>query len=227
MAVMPSRHAARSCRQRYGGDGGYAAQPRLRCRGAERSRSTGDAGPHRSVWAPDGSGRKSEAIGLLFYAGHGFQLEGSNYLLPVDAEIADISMMWSRRPINLDLTLAEIAFATNDHKLVILDVPAEQAISEACWRQPRSRRDRCAGRHAWSHSARCLGSVTSCHPHQGLYPLGACQCHGQARSDGRAGFSGGSPECRRGHRWRANSLGIIVADKPYLSCRTCRKKSTD
>ena len=32
-----------------------------------------------------------ETIGLLFYAGHGFQLEGSNYLLPVDAEITDFS----------------------------------------------------------------------------------------------------------------------------------------
>lgn len=70
-----------------------------------------------------------EAIGLLFYAGHGFQLEGSNYLLPVDAEIADVGDV-EQATINLDLTLAEIAFATNDHKLVILDVPAEQVIGE-------------------------------------------------------------------------------------------------
>lgn len=70
-----------------------------------------------------------ETIGLLFYAGHGFQLEGSNYLLPVDADIAEVSDV-AEATIDLDLTLAEIAFATNDHKLVILDVPADLAIGD-------------------------------------------------------------------------------------------------
>ncbi len=70
-----------------------------------------------------------ETIGLLFYAGHGFQLEGSNYLLPIDAEITALADV-EAAAINLDLTLAEIAFATNDHKLVILDVPDQPSIPE-------------------------------------------------------------------------------------------------
>ena len=70
-----------------------------------------------------------DTIGLLFYAGHGFQLEGSNYLLPVDAEIRGLGDV-EASAINLDLTLAEIAFANIDHKLVILDVPDQPSIPE-------------------------------------------------------------------------------------------------
>ncbi|MGI9508387.1 MAG: caspase family protein [Geminicoccaceae bacterium] len=76
-----------------------------------------------------------ETIGLLFYAGHGFQLEGSNYLLPIDARIDDAGDV-AEATIDLDLTLAEIAFATNDHKLVILDVPADYAIGEVVGASP-------------------------------------------------------------------------------------------
>jgi hypothetical protein len=68
-----------------------------------------------------------DTIGLLFYAGHGFQLDGSNYLLPVDAKIEELGDV-EASAISLDLTLAEIAFATNDHKLVILDVPDQASI---------------------------------------------------------------------------------------------------
>lgn len=70
-----------------------------------------------------------DTVGLLFYAGHGFQLEGSNYILPIDANIAAADEV-EEAAINLDLALAEIAFATNDHKLVILDVPAANAVGE-------------------------------------------------------------------------------------------------
>ena len=115
----------------------------------------------------DQAGR--EAIGLLFYAGHGFQLNGSNYLLPVDAEIADINDV-EQATINLDLALAEIAFATNDHKLVILDVPAEQAISEAIGVSPGL-----AAIDAPVGTLVAFGALPGINdqtpPHQGLYPL--------------------------------------------------------
>lgn len=68
-----------------------------------------------------------EAVGLIFYAGHGFQLDGSSYLLPVDADIAAAGDV-DRAAINLDLTLAEIAFAAGDHKLVIVDVPTTNGL---------------------------------------------------------------------------------------------------
>ncbi|MEM9443242.1 MAG: caspase family protein, partial [Pseudomonadota bacterium] len=76
-----------------------------------------------------------DTIGLLFYVGHGFQLDGSNYLLPVDAEIAELGDV-ETAAINLDLTLAEIAFATNDHKLVILDVPDQSSVPDHIGARP-------------------------------------------------------------------------------------------
>ena len=110
-----------------------------------------------------------ETIGLLFYAGHGFQFEGSNYLLPIDAEIVDVTEVESRT-INLDLTLAEIAFATNDHKLVILDVPAEQAIGDALGATPGL-----AAIDAPVGTLVAFGALPGIShqspPHQGLYPL--------------------------------------------------------
>ncbi|MDH3660904.1 MAG: caspase family protein [Alphaproteobacteria bacterium] len=110
-----------------------------------------------------------ETIGLLFYAGHGFQLEGSNYLLPVDAEITDFSDV-DEATINLDLTLAEIAFATNDHKLVILDVPAEQAIGVDIGASPGL-----AAIDAPVGTLVAFGALPSLSdqspPHRGLYPL--------------------------------------------------------
>ena len=110
-----------------------------------------------------------ETIGLLFYAGHGFQLDGSNYLLPVDAKIADVGDVESTS-INLDLTLAEIAFATNDHKLVILDVPAEEAIGGAIGVSPGLAAIDAPVGTLVAYGA--LPGVSDQEPlHQGLYPL--------------------------------------------------------
>ncbi|MEM7043686.1 MAG: caspase family protein [Pseudomonadota bacterium] len=110
-----------------------------------------------------------ETIGLLFYAGHGFQLDGSNYLLPVDAEIAEAGDV-KESTINLDLTLAEIAFATNDHKLVILDVPADQAIGGHVGASPGL-----AAIDAPVGTLVAFGALPGISdqlpPHQGLYPL--------------------------------------------------------
>lgn len=110
-----------------------------------------------------------ETIGLLFYAGHGFQLEGSNYLLPVDGDITDVGDV-EGATINLDLTLAEIAFATNDHKLVILDVPSEIAIAEAIGASPGL-----AAIDAPVGTLVAYGALPGVSdripPHDGLYPL--------------------------------------------------------
>lgn len=95
----------------------------------EALRDLGQSAMQRHIEAFAGRIDKAgdDTIGLLFYAGHGFQLDGSNYLLPVDAKIADLGDV-EATAINLDLTLAEIAFATNDHKLVILDVPDQPSV---------------------------------------------------------------------------------------------------
>ena len=110
-----------------------------------------------------------ETIGLLFYAGHGFQLEGSNYLLPVDAKIADTGDIGDAT-INLDLALAEIAFATNDHKLVILDIPASLAFGQDIGARPGL-----AAIDAPVGTLVAYGALPGISdrnpPHQGLYPL--------------------------------------------------------
>jgi hypothetical protein len=76
-----------------------------------------------------------DAVGLLFYAGRGFQLDGSNYLLPVDVALDEVENL-ENAAVNLDLALAEIAFAANEHKLVILDVPADGAVGERFGARP-------------------------------------------------------------------------------------------
>jgi len=58
-------------------------------------------------------------VGLLFYAGHGLQVNGQNYLAPVDAELADETALgFEAVPLHLLLKLMERETKTN---LVFLD----------------------------------------------------------------------------------------------------------
>ena len=59
-------------------------------------------------------------IGLLYYAGHGVQLQGQNYLVPVDARLegaADVKY----RTVHLGWVLDQLDDARNDLNIVILD----------------------------------------------------------------------------------------------------------
>jgi hypothetical protein len=59
-------------------------------------------------------------VGLFYYAGHGVQYNGDNYLLPVDAEIikeGDIEF----EAVNIGRLLVEMDNAKNDLNIVILD----------------------------------------------------------------------------------------------------------
>src|SRR5262245_7447681 len=67
-------------------------------------------------------GNKLQAndVGLFYYAGHGVQSNGKNYLIPVDAEIekeADIAV----DGVELDTVMAQIEGAKNRLNIVILD----------------------------------------------------------------------------------------------------------
>ena len=58
--------------------------------------------------------------GLFYYSGHGLQVKGVNYLVPVDADIMkeeDVEF----EAIDLNLVLAEMDFAKNPMNIVILD----------------------------------------------------------------------------------------------------------
>lgn len=63
---------------------------------------------------------KSGGTGLFYYAGHGVQLRGFNYLIPVNAEIAseaDIDDL----AVNLNLVLGLLDEAGNDLNIIVLD----------------------------------------------------------------------------------------------------------
>ncbi|NJO38928.1 MAG: caspase family protein [Rhizobiales bacterium] len=61
-----------------------------------------------------------DAVGLFYYAGHGLQVKGANYLIPVEAEIkreSDIDI----EAVNVDWVLAQMEYAANDLNFLILD----------------------------------------------------------------------------------------------------------
>jgi uncharacterized caspase-like protein len=60
------------------------------------------------------------AVGLFYYAGHGLQLEGQNYLVPTDADISrevDVEI----DGVTADLVLKQMAYAESRVNIVILD----------------------------------------------------------------------------------------------------------
>jgi formylglycine-generating enzyme required for sulfatase activity len=70
-----------------------------------------------------------DAVGLFFYAGHGLQISGNNYLIPVNARIeksADADL----EAIDANLVLKQMEFAENSLNIIILD---------ACRNNPLSR----------------------------------------------------------------------------------------
>lgn len=84
--------------------------------------------------ALDGGGAGS--VGLFYYAGHGAQLNGRNYLIPVDAKIdreADVEI----EAVSADWVIEQIRYARNRLNFVILD---------ACRNNPFARSFRSADR---------------------------------------------------------------------------------
>lgn len=59
-------------------------------------------------------------VGLFYYAGHGIQVSGRNYLIPVDAEIPREDEV-DFNALNMDLILRKMATANNGLNIVILD----------------------------------------------------------------------------------------------------------
>ena len=59
-------------------------------------------------------------VGLFYYAGHGIQVGGRNYLIPVDADIPREDEI-EDSAVNLDLVLRKLDTANNGLNIVILD----------------------------------------------------------------------------------------------------------
>ena len=61
-----------------------------------------------------------DTVGLVFYAGHGVQASGKNYLIPVNAHLEDESDL-DLEAVDADWILNKMEFAQNDLNFVILD----------------------------------------------------------------------------------------------------------
>jgi len=66
------------------------------------------------------AGLGKDTVGLFYYAGHGVQVNGANYLIPIGAEIqkeADVDI----EAVNADGVLQQMEFAGNRMNIIILD----------------------------------------------------------------------------------------------------------
>jgi uncharacterized protein with WD repeat len=69
-----------------------------------------------------------ESYGFLFYAGHGIQSGGINYLIPVDADIRSEAYL-PERSVSVQAMLAEINEAGNALNIVVLDACRDNPFS--------------------------------------------------------------------------------------------------
>jgi len=70
----------------------------------------------------------ADAYGFFFYAGHGVQSNGENYLIPVDANIPDENYLKSRA-VSLQSILDELSDARNALNVVVLDACRDNPFS--------------------------------------------------------------------------------------------------
>ncbi|MBQ1697562.1 MAG: caspase family protein [Bacteroidales bacterium] len=64
--------------------------------------------------------KELKAVGLFFYAGHGIQVDGVNYLVPTSASLARRSEV-EEVCFSINKVLGQLAYAQNDLNIVILD----------------------------------------------------------------------------------------------------------
>ncbi len=78
----------------------------------------------------------TKAIGLFFYAGHGIAQAGTNYLIPIDADIqAEDEIDYSS--VNINFVLNKMASANNGFNIVILDACRDNPFARK-WRNYRN-----------------------------------------------------------------------------------------
>ncbi len=62
----------------------------------------------------------NKGIGLFFFAGHGLQVGGENYIVPIDAHISNLDDI-EQEAVNLNRITGEMDYAKNDMNIIILD----------------------------------------------------------------------------------------------------------
>jgi len=63
--------------------------------------------------------KQQKGIGIFYFAGHGVQISGQNYLIPIDADIHD-EIEVKHKALDVDLVLGKMELAENDVNLLIL-----------------------------------------------------------------------------------------------------------
>src|SRR5712691_209353 len=91
-----------------------------------------DATTMRRAVAQFGEKMREGGIGLFYYSGHGMQVNGRNFLVPVGAQISSEAYV-SAETLDVDSVLGQMAAAKNRVNIVILD---------ACRTNPFARRFR-------------------------------------------------------------------------------------
>jgi uncharacterized caspase-like protein len=75
-------------------------------------------------------------VGLVYFAGHGVEVEGKNYLLPVDADLSSAAQLRTQA-VALDTVLADLGAARLPAKMVILDCCRNNPLTRS-WMGTRS-----------------------------------------------------------------------------------------
>ena len=109
---------------------------------ADRTRMVKALGEFRRKLSTDG-------VGLFYYAGHGMQVRGKNYLIPVEADIADEN----------DAALLAIDVDSVQHVMEDAGVRLSLYILDACRDDPFERRFRAAGSRGLAPVDAARGSV--------------------------------------------------------------------
>jgi len=93
----------------------------------------------------------TDAVGLIYYAGHGVQSQGYNYLLPIDVRAQTEQDIWAQAP-RLGQALQYVRAAGNSINFIILD---------ACRNNPLPSSSRSAGSGGLALVARSRGLLVS------------------------------------------------------------------
>lgn len=91
------------------------------------------------------------AVGLVYYSGHGIQVAGKNYLIPIDAEIPS-EQMAPLRTLDVDVVLTQMTAAHSRVNLLILD---------ACRTNPFERRFRATAGNGLAQMSAPVGTLVA------------------------------------------------------------------
>ena len=80
------------------------------------------------VWLGNALSTSESAVGFFFYAGHGVQSRGMNYLIPVDAEIPSEAFL-STKAVAMQVLLDTLQQAGNKVNVIVLDACRDNPFS--------------------------------------------------------------------------------------------------